>query len=94
MAEAVERLASEYLDLVSETFPTEATGLGRHQHDGRLEDLTEAGLDGFWVHRVLERELQDPDRQPAVEVQLRAVDVAAADGFREANGRRVARSPR
>jgi uncharacterized protein (DUF885 family) len=47
VAEAVERLAREYLDLVSETFPTEATGLGRHEHDGRLEDLTEAVLDGF-----------------------------------------------
>jgi uncharacterized protein (DUF885 family) len=47
VAEAVERLAREYLDLVSETFPTEATHLGRHEHDGRLEDLTEAVLDGF-----------------------------------------------
>ena len=47
MAEAVERLTREYLDLVFETFPTEATLFGRHEHDGRLEDLTEAGLDGF-----------------------------------------------
>ena len=47
MAEAVERLTREYLDLVYETFPTEATLLGRHEHDGRLEDLTEAGLDRF-----------------------------------------------
>jgi uncharacterized protein (DUF885 family) len=47
VAEAVERLTREYLDLVFETFPTEATLLGRHEHDGRLEDLTEAGLDRF-----------------------------------------------
>jgi Bacterial protein of unknown function (DUF885) len=47
VAEAVERLTREYLDLVFETFPTEATLFGRHEHDGRLEDLTEAGLDAF-----------------------------------------------
>ena len=47
VAEAVERLTREYLDLVFETFPTMATFFGRHEHDGRLEDLTEAGLDRF-----------------------------------------------
>jgi hypothetical protein len=47
MAAAVDQLTSEYLDLVFETFPTVATVFGRHEHDARLEFLTEAGLDGF-----------------------------------------------
>ncbi len=47
MSEAIDRLSGEYLDLVFETFPTTATAFGRHELDGRLEDLTAAGLDGF-----------------------------------------------
>ena len=47
MSDAIDRLTGEYLDLVFETFPTTATGFGRHELDGRLEDLTAAGLDGF-----------------------------------------------
>ncbi|HSO54789.1 MAG TPA: DUF885 domain-containing protein, partial [Actinomycetes bacterium] len=47
MADAVARLTSEYLDLVFETFPTAATMFGRHEHDGRLEDLTVERLDDF-----------------------------------------------
>ena len=47
MTAAVDQLASEYLDLVFETFPTVATVFGRHEHDARLELLTEAGLDDF-----------------------------------------------
>jgi len=50
VAEAVERLTREYLDLVFETFPTTATAFGRHEFDGRLEDLTADGLDGFVRH--------------------------------------------
>ena len=45
MAEAVDRLASEYLDRLFEAFPTEGTLFGVQEHDGRLEDPTEAGLD-------------------------------------------------
>jgi hypothetical protein len=44
---AVDRLSSEYLDLVCETFPTAATMFGRHEHDARLEVLTAADLDEF-----------------------------------------------
>jgi hypothetical protein len=40
VADAVAQLTSEYLDLVFETFPTAATVFGRHEHDGRLEDLS------------------------------------------------------
>ena len=47
MTAAVDQLTSEYLDLVFETFPTVATVFGRHDHDARLELLTEAGLDDF-----------------------------------------------
>ena len=47
MADAVAQLTSEYLDLVFETFPTAATVFGRHEHDGRLEDLSAGRLDDF-----------------------------------------------
>jgi hypothetical protein len=47
MAAAVEQLTSEYLELVFEMFPTAATAYGRHEHDGRLEVVTERGLDDF-----------------------------------------------
>jgi len=47
MTAAIDQLTSEYLDLVFETFPTVATVFGRHEHDARLELLTEADLDGF-----------------------------------------------
>ena len=47
MPDAVAPLTSEYLDLVFETFPTAATVFGRHEHDGRLEELTADRLDGF-----------------------------------------------
>jgi len=53
VAEAVERLTREYLDVVFETFPTTATAFGRHEFDGRLEDLTADGLDAF-VRRLAE----------------------------------------
>jgi hypothetical protein len=47
VSDAVARLTSDYLDLVFETFPTTATVFGRHEHDGRLEDLTAGRLDDF-----------------------------------------------
>ena len=47
VADAVAQLTSEYLDLVFETFPTVATVFGRHEHDGRLEELTAERLDDF-----------------------------------------------
>jgi Bacterial protein of unknown function (DUF885) len=47
VSDAVDRLTAEYLDLVFETFPTIATAFGRHEHDGRLEDLTAERLDDF-----------------------------------------------
>jgi uncharacterized protein (DUF885 family) len=47
MSDAVEQLTSDYLDLVFETFPTAATVFGRHEHDGRLEELTAGRLDEF-----------------------------------------------
>jgi hypothetical protein len=53
VADAVDRLTREYLDLVFEAFPTTATAFGRHEFDGRLEDLTADGLDGF-VRRLAE----------------------------------------
>jgi Bacterial protein of unknown function (DUF885) len=47
VADAVAPLTTEYLDLVFEMFPTAATAFGRHEHDGRLEDLTAGRLDDF-----------------------------------------------
>jgi uncharacterized protein (DUF885 family) len=47
VADAVAPLTTEYLDLVFELFPTAATAFGRHEHDGRLEDLTAERLDDF-----------------------------------------------
>ena len=47
MPDTVDRLAGKYLDLVFETFPTAATVFGRHEHDARLEVLTDARLDDF-----------------------------------------------
>jgi Bacterial protein of unknown function (DUF885) len=47
VADPVASLTSEYLDIVFETFPTVATEFGRHEHDGRLEDLTAERLDDF-----------------------------------------------
>ena len=47
MPDAVAPLTSDYLDLVFETFPTAATVFGRHEHDGRLEELTAERLDDF-----------------------------------------------
>jgi hypothetical protein len=47
VADAVTQLTSDYLDLVFETFPTTATGFGRHEHDARLEVLTVERLDDF-----------------------------------------------
>jgi hypothetical protein len=47
VADAVDELTSDYLDLIFETFPTVATVFGRHEHDARMEFLTDEGLDGF-----------------------------------------------
>jgi uncharacterized protein (DUF885 family) len=83
VAEAVERLTREYLDVVFETFPTEATLFGRHEHDGRLEELTEDRLDGF------ERRLADLRRRVTAvrpgdveeEVDRDALTAAIADAL-------------
>jgi uncharacterized protein (DUF885 family) len=77
VAEAVERLTREYLDLVFETFPTDATALGRHEHDGRLEDLTEAGLDAF-ARRLAELRRRVLAVQPADEEETVDRDALAA----------------
>jgi Bacterial protein of unknown function (DUF885) len=65
VADAVDRLTGEYLDLVFEMYPTAATMYGRHEHDARLEVLTGAGLDD------LARKLAG--------LRRRVVAVAAAD---------------
>jgi uncharacterized protein (DUF885 family) len=77
VAEAVERLTREYLDLVFETFPTEATLLGRHEHDGRLEDLTEAGLDAF-AGRLADLRRRVASVEPADEEEAVDRDALAA----------------
>jgi uncharacterized protein (DUF885 family) len=83
VAEAVERLTREYLDLVFETFPTEATLFGRHEHDGRLEDLTEAGLDTF-AGRLADLRRRVASVEPADEeeaVDRDALAAALSDGL-------------
>lgn len=51
VANAVDRLAREYLDLTFDVSPTAATSYGVHDFDGLLDDLTEANLDR-WVRRL------------------------------------------
>jgi uncharacterized protein (DUF885 family) len=77
VAEAVERLTREYLDLVFETFPTTATHFGRHEHDGRLEDLTRASLDGF-ARRLAELRRRVAAVPPADEEEAADRDALAA----------------
>lgn len=59
MAEAVERLAREYVDLSIDFSPVTATSLGIHSFDGLLDDLTEANLD-TWARKLagLERRVR------------------------------------
>jgi uncharacterized protein (DUF885 family) len=51
VANAVDRLAREYLDLTFDVSPTAATSYGVHDFDGLLDDLTEANLDR-WVRKL------------------------------------------
>jgi Bacterial protein of unknown function (DUF885) len=75
--DAVARLASDYLDLVFETFPTAATGFGRHEHDGRLEDLTAGRLDEL-ARRLAELRRRVTAVVPADEEEAADRDALAA----------------
>src|SRR6266567_9079784 len=59
VANAVDRLAREYLDLTFDFSPMAATSYGVHDFDGLLDDLTEANLDK-WVRKLagIDRRLQ------------------------------------
>jgi hypothetical protein len=75
--DAVAQLTSDYLDLVFETFPTAATVFGRHEHDGRLEDLTAGRLDEF-ARRLAELRRRVTAVVPADEEQAADRDALAA----------------
>jgi hypothetical protein len=75
--DAVARLASDYLDLVFETFPTAATGFGRHEHDGRLEDLAAGRLDEL-ARRLAELRRRVTAVVPADEEEAADRDALAA----------------
>ena len=77
MADAVAQLTSEYLDLVFETFPTAATVFGRHEHDGRLEDLSAGHLDDF-ARRLAELRRRVTAVAPADEEEAADRDALAA----------------
>jgi len=77
VADAVAQLTSEYLDLVFETFPTAATVLGRHEHDGRLEELTAGRLDDF-ARRLAELRRRVTAVAPADEEEAVDRDALAA----------------
>lgn len=51
VANAVDRLAREYLDLTFDYSPMAATSYGVHDFDGILDDLTETNLDK-WVRKL------------------------------------------
>jgi uncharacterized protein DUF885 len=77
VADAVDRLTREYLDLVFERFPTVATVFGRHEHDGRLEDLTVEALDDF-ARRLAELRRRVTEIVPAGEEEAVDRDALAA----------------
>jgi uncharacterized protein (DUF885 family) len=77
VADAVAPLTSEYLDLVFETFPTAATVFGRHEHDGRLEDLSAGRLDDF-ARRLAELRRRVTAVTPADEEEAADRDALAA----------------
>jgi hypothetical protein len=75
--DAVAPLTSDYLDLVFETFPTAATVFGRHEHDGRLEELTAGRLDDF-TRRLAELRRRVTAMVPADEEEAVDRDALAA----------------
>jgi hypothetical protein len=75
--DAVAPLTSDYLDLVFETFPTAATVFGRHEHDGRLEELTAGRLDDF-TRRLAELRRRVTAVVPAEEEETVDRDALAA----------------
>jgi uncharacterized protein (DUF885 family) len=77
VADPVVPLTSEYLDLVFETFPTVATVFGRHEHDGRLEDLSAERLDDF-ARRLAELRRRVTAVRPADEEEAADRDALAA----------------
>ena len=86
MPDAVAQLTSEYLDLVFETFPTAATVFGRHEHDGRLEDLTAGRLDAF-ARGLAELRRRVTAVAPADEEEAVDRDALAAALRRDSGGR-------
>jgi Bacterial protein of unknown function (DUF885) len=77
VADAVDQLTGQYLDLVFETFPTAATAFGRHEHDGRLEALSTERLDDF-TRRLAELRRRVTAVTPADEEEAADRDALAA----------------
>ncbi len=80
MAEAIERLTREYLDLTIDFSPITATHYGIHSFDGLLDDLTEANLD-TWARKLagLEgrvRALRPDDEETTADRDALAASVA------------------
>jgi uncharacterized protein (DUF885 family) len=69
VANAVDRLAREYLDLTFDVSPMAATAYGVHDFDGLLDDLTQAHLD-TWVRKLagIDRRLRTLDPRDPEEV--------------------------
>ena len=80
MAEVIERLTREYLDLTIDFSPITATHYGIHSFDGLLDDLTEANLD-TWARKLagLEgrvRALRPDDEETTADRDALAASVA------------------
>jgi len=80
VAEAIERLTREYLDLTIDFSPITATHYGIHSFDGLLDDLTEANLD-TWARKLagLEgrvRALRPDDEETTADRDALAASVA------------------
>ena len=81
VANAVDRLAREYLDLTFDVSPMAATTYGVHDFDGLLDDLTQPHLDK-WVRNLagIDRRLRTLDpRDPEVVADRDALAATVAE---------------
>ncbi len=86
MNPGLDRLIDEFLELLWQSSPSNATALGEHRHDGRLVECDPAAIDGRRTSMLRLREalkrlragaLLDPDDDLDAEVMDREADVYA-----------------
>jgi hypothetical protein len=80
----VDELARDYAELICETFPTRATGLGRRDHDHRLGEHSAHVIEAFGANvRALRRDLAGAGEEG---IDARGLDVALATELLEVDG--------